>query len=71
METERSILQQLDAGCDEAIGVISRIEQDTVNIQIIREQDDILQKQEGNASVSQRMELARELVNRLSINRRT
>lgn len=71
LETERSILQQLDAGCDEAIGVISRIEQDTVNIQIIREQDDILQKQEGNASVSQRMELARELVNRLSINRRT
>lgn len=66
LETERSILQQLEAGCHEAIGVISRIEQDTISIQIIQEQNGTLQKQEGRVLVNQRMELARELVNRLS-----
>lgn len=66
LETERAILQQLEAGCHEAIGVISRIEQDIISIRIIREQNGTLQKQEGRVPVNQRLELARELVKRFS-----
>lgn len=65
LETERSILRQLEAGCHEAVGVISQIEQDDISIQIIREQNGVFQKQEGSVLLSQRLELARELVNRL------
>lgn len=66
LETERSILRQLEAGCHEAIGVISRIEQETINIQVIREQYGRLQEEKGSVPVSRRLELAKELANRLS-----
>ena len=65
LETERCILKQLGAGCHEAVGVISRIEQDDIKIQILRDQNGILQRQEGSTLVSRRLELATALVNRL------
>lgn len=66
LQTERFILKQLGAGCHEAIGVISRIQQDDIKIQMIREQNGTFHRQEGSSLVSQRLELARVLVNRLN-----
>lgn len=65
LETERSIMKQLEAGCHEPIGIISRIEQEEISVQVIREKNGIFQKQEGRAPVRQRLELARKLVNEL------
>lgn len=65
LETERSIMKQLEAGCHEPIGIISCIEQEEISVQVIREKNGIFQKQEGRAPVRQRLELARKLVNGL------
>lgn len=65
LETERSILKQLEVGCHEAFGVISCVDEENISIQMIREQKGILQKQEGRAHVNRRFELARDLVKRL------
>ena len=65
LETERSIMKQMEAGCHGPIGIISWIENGEISVQVIREKNGIFQKQEGSAPVSQRLELARELVSRL------
>ncbi len=65
LETERSIMKQLEAGCHEPIGIISWIEQEEISVQVIREKNGIFRKQEGSAPVRQRLELARKLVNGL------
>ena len=65
LETERSIMKQLEAGCHEPIGIISWIEQEEISVQVIREKNGIFRKHEGSAPVRQRLELARKLVNGL------
>ena len=62
LETERSILQQLEVGCHEAFGVMSCIDEENISIRMIREQNGTLQKREGQATVRRRLELAKELV---------
>ena len=65
LETERRILQLLEAGCHEAIGVISKVEKEQIAVRLIRESEGKLYCQQGNAAVEKRMELAQELVEHL------
>ena len=66
LETERRILQLLEAGCHEAIGVISKVKNRQIEIQIIQEINGEIYKQKGNAVVERRMELAEQLVEMIS-----
>ncbi len=66
LETERSILKQLEAGCHEAIGVISHIDAEVISIRIIHDKEGILLQEEGKAPISERLELATKLVEQLS-----
>ena len=65
LETERRILQLLEAGCQEAIGVISKVEKEQIAVRLIRESEGKLYCQQGNTAVEKRMELAQELVEHL------
>lgn len=67
METERRILQLLEAGCHEAIGVISKVENKQIAIQIIQEVGGEIYRQRGKTAVEQRMKLAEQLVDSLWI----
>lgn len=66
LETERRILQLLEAGCHEAIGVISKVKNRQIEIQIIQEINGEVYRQKGNAVVERRMELAEQLVEMIS-----
>lgn len=68
LETERSILQLLEAGCHEAIGVISKVEKEDIAVQIIRESDGNIYRRQGRTVIGKRLELARQLVEELKKN---
>lgn len=63
--TERSILQMLDAGCHEAVGALARYTKDSVRIQIIREVQGHILKEDETARAEQGQELARKLAMRI------
>lgn len=65
LETERYILKELNAGCHEAVGVISVLEGDWITIRIIREMQGRLCRQQGRIEIENRFQLAKELVNNL------
>lgn len=65
LETERRILQLLEAGCHEAIGVISKVEKEQIAVQIIQESDGTVYRQQGAMAVGKRLELAEKLVKEL------
>lgn len=62
LETERRILELLEAGCHEAIGVISKIENTQIAIQVIREINGKIYRKQGAAAIEKRLELAEQLV---------
>lgn len=62
LETERRILQLLEAGCHEAIGVISKVENQQIAIQIIQEIKGKTYHQQGKTVIENRLELAEQLV---------
>ncbi len=67
-ETERYILKLLDAGCHEAVGVISFVygdEKEMIKIIITKEHNGRLYRQEGTTDVSERFKLADTLSERL------
>lgn len=65
LETERRVLQLLEAGCHEAIGVVSEVKDGQITIQIIRELDGKAYCQQGLGAVEERLELAKQLVDAL------
>lgn len=65
LEIERRILQQLGAGCHEAVGVVSQIEKEQVHIRIMWEQQGKVFRTKGTASIEQRNTLAEELVRQI------
>lgn len=66
LETERKVLQLLDAGCHEAIGVVSGVLENEIEMWMIQEQNGVVRKQRGKADIQKRMELAEQLVSQLS-----
>lgn len=66
LETERKILELLDAGCNEAIGVISKIYANEIEIQIFRDVEGKIYRQRGSSETGKRIELAEELVRKIS-----
>lgn len=68
LETERRILQLLEAGCHEAIGVISNVEKGQITIQIIQESNGKIYRKQGKTEVDKRLELAERLVKKVNEN---
>lgn len=66
LETERKILQLLEAGCHEAIGVISKVENEQIAVQIIQKRGENVYRAQGENAIEKRMELAEQLVGDLS-----
>ncbi|BCJ95366.1 porphobilinogen deaminase [Anaerocolumna cellulosilytica] len=64
LETEREVLKLVNAGCNEPIGAYTTIKEDTINLSILYWDNKILRVQ-GTAKLQDRLELAKELVNRL------
>ncbi len=65
LETERLVLNLLDAGCHEPIGVYSFIEDKDIHLSILYGKGDIPQRVEGKAKIAERITLATNLVNLL------
>jgi hydroxymethylbilane synthase len=68
LETERSILKYLEAGCHEAVGVFSKVENGRIDIRIIHEKDGTLYRKQGSSEVKDRMILAEELAKGIASN---
>lgn len=66
LETERSILKLLDAGCHEAIGVFSEIKEDKIDIRIIRERAGVIYREQGSTDIENRLVLAKQLAKKLT-----
>jgi hydroxymethylbilane synthase len=66
LETEREVLCLLNAGCHEAIGVLARVEQEQIFLQITQEMAGRIVTQSGRADVEQRLNLAKELVRHMN-----
>lgn len=62
LETERKILELLNVGCNEAIGVISQVCDDWIKIRIAGEISGKIYRKSGSAEVDKRLELAESLV---------
>lgn len=65
LETERKLLECLNAGCHEAIGAFSTIEIGQIEICLIREKNGRIYKEQGKANVEARMILAEQLAGKL------
>lgn len=65
LETERSVLELLDAGCHEPIGVYSFIEGKDIHLSILYGKESLIQRIEGRASIKERIGLANKLVQSL------
>lgn len=61
LETERKVLELLNAGCNEAIGVISEVRGNRIQIHIIKEVSGKIYRQSGSTDIDKRMGLAEEL----------
>lgn len=61
LETERRILRLLEAGCHEAIGVVSEVENQQITVEIIRELQGKVCRRKGKTEVEKRLELAEKL----------
>ena len=66
LETERRVLQLLNAGCHEAIGVVSKVLDRQITLWIMQEKNGMVKRQQGRAEIEQRMDLAQVLVEKLS-----
>ncbi|MGN0308682.1 MAG: hypothetical protein ACI4DN_10765 [Lachnospiraceae bacterium] len=66
LETERRVLQLLEAGCHEALGVFSRVEKEEIVLEIIREAYGKVYRQKERTSVEKRLSLAEQLVSGLA-----
>ncbi len=67
LETERYVLQLLNAGCHEAVGTLARVQGDKVTLQILREIQGVTVKKQGEAELGSRHALAQQLVSELKI----
>ncbi len=65
LEIEREVLTLLEAGCHEAVGVISKCNKDKVTVNIIREINGQLIKIEGTDSLDNRQNLIEVLINKV------
>lgn len=65
LELERRILKSLGAGCHEAVGTVSQIQNGQVNIWIFWEQNGKIFRTKGTASMEQRDSLEEELVRQI------
>lgn len=66
LETERQVIRCLDAGCNDAIGAYATVEKERVHLEIFRYETDEMIKKSGTAALTNRFELARELVGQLT-----
>lgn len=62
LETERFMLEKLEAGCHEPIGVFSEIEGEDISIRLLLENNGNAYKGKRNGKVSERFSLAEELI---------
>lgn len=65
LQTERKVLQLLNAGCHEAIGVISTVQNREIAIEIIQEINGKAYRQQSRAEMNKNLELAEQLVVKL------
>lgn len=65
LETERMVLKLLDAGCHEAIGVVSTLKNKEISIKIAKEKDNKVVKVEGITQVGERIKLVENLISQL------
>ena len=65
LETERRVLQLLEAGCHEAIGVISQVKNEQISVQIIQKSNEKIYRRQGEAVIEKRLKLAEQLVSEL------
>lgn len=65
LETERKILECLNAGCHEAIGAFSLVAKEQIEIQLIQEKYGRIYKEQGKSDVGKRLELAEQLAGKL------
>lgn len=65
LETERCVLELLNAGCHEALGVNARAEGGRITLSVIREIRGRIYRQQGSGAAGHGRELAEELVERL------
>ncbi|MGN0153566.1 MAG: hydroxymethylbilane synthase [Lachnospiraceae bacterium] len=65
LETERYILNALNADCHEAVGVLSEITDDRIDIKVIREIQGRLCRKQGSTEVENRLQKAKQLVDNL------
>lgn len=62
LETERRVLQLLDAGCQEAIGVIAQVEDDRIFLKMLREKNGVITGRQGQDTAANHLKLADTLV---------
>lgn len=65
LETERCVLELLNAGCHEALGVNARAEGGRITLSVIREARGRIYRQQGSGAAGHGRELAEELAERL------
>lgn len=65
LETERKVLELLNADCHEAIGVFSEVKEDTMELRVIRENAGKVYRVQKAAEVDDWLEMAGELVKEL------
>lgn len=65
LQTEQEVLHLLNAGCHEAVGVVTNLTADKIELRIMKEMDGTLKYVEGKASWSDYRKLATEQVERL------
>lgn len=65
LEIERGALNLLGAGCHEAIGVISNVNGNEINVKIAKEKDNKMVRVEGKTRVCERFALIESLINQL------
>ena len=61
LETERKVLKLLDAGCHEAVGVISEIQEEQIVLQLIQEKEGKIYRRQGKDRLERRLQLAENL----------
>lgn len=65
LQTERKVLELLNAGCHEAIGVISTVQKGEIAIEIIQEISGKVCRQQSRTGIENRLKLAEQLVDSL------
>lgn len=65
LQTERRMLELLNAGCHEAVGVFARVRGNEIEVQVVREKDGIPYMQRASARIEEHLLLVEQLAKKL------